>query len=171
MRILKWIISLFLLLILLLIIGFTSVINKNNMPTSKPKDFNFVFDYGVDAKNKLDTVNGKYTKDMISDPAVTINLKLTDKEMDDVYSKMRKINILSYSDNFHPWGFVHHTPFYTYRIKIIIDGKEKIISWDDESSSRTKHAKQLRDLFNQIEEIVTNKNEFKELPPAQGGYQ
>ena len=35
----------------------------------KPKDFNFVFNYGVNSKNGLNTIKGEYTKDMVIDPS------------------------------------------------------------------------------------------------------
>ena len=143
---------------------------KDQMPEIKPKDFNFVLNYGVNAKNQLDTIKGQYTLDMIKDQSVTTNLKLTNEEMNIIYSEMKKINILDYPDKFTPKGNLNKTPFFTYSIKIILNGKEKTIYWENQNGSETKEAKQLKEIFNKIHEIIIKKEEFKKLPKPQGGY-
>ena len=140
------------------------------LPDSKPKDFNFIFNFGVGAKNQLDTVKGQYTRDMISEPSITAELKLTEEEMNSIYSKMKKLDILNYPDKFTPKSRMCATPFDTYSMKIIINGKEKNIYWEDENVSKTKGAVQLRDLFTEIYKIIMDKEEFKKLPKPKGGY-
>lgn len=159
-----------LLLIAFSLIGCKSTITENQLPNVKPKDFNFVFNYGVNAKNQIDTIKGQYTKDMVVDPPATTALILSDKEMDAIYLSMKSIEILNYPESFNPKSNVIRTPFQTYSIKIVIDGKEKNIYWKDENISKTKEATQLRDLFKKIEEIIINKEEYKSLPAANGGY-
>lgn len=83
---------------------------------------------------------------------------------------MMKINILNYSEDFKPKSDILQTPFETYSIKIIFNGKEKSIYWEDENVSETKEAILLRELFRKIKEIVINKDEYKKLPEAKGGY-
>lgn len=141
-----------------------------SFPENKPSDFNFVLNYGVDAKNQLDTQKGTYTKDMFSAPSVTTALKLSDKDMNEIYKTMRSINILSYPEKFNPKSNMCQTPFQTYSIKIMLDGKEKSIYWKDENVSNDKDAVKLRDLFARIDKIVSEKDEYKKLPQPQGGY-
>ena len=150
--------------------GCNLVVSKNQLPVTKPKDFNFVYNYGINAKNQLDTVKGQYTKDMIMDPSVTTNLILTDEEINSIYLEMRKINIWNFSENLNSKSNQRITPFQAYSIKIVVDGKEKIIDWEDKSVSESKDAVKLRKLFEKIEEIICNKEEYKKLPPAKGGY-
>lgn len=159
-----------LFLILFSFSGCNSTITKNVLPDVKPKDFNFVFNYGVNSKNGLNTIKGEYTKDMVIDPSITINLILSNEEMNSIYLDMKKINILNYPENFNPKSSMIQTPFQTYSIKIVIDGKEKNIYWKDENVSKTKEAIKLRELFKKIEAIIINKEEYKKLPPANGGY-
>ena len=45
--------------------------------TPQESDFNFIFKYGVSGRNTLDTFKGTYTKDMVLDPAITIELTLS----------------------------------------------------------------------------------------------
>lgn len=153
-----------------IIILFTCILFGNSLPNEKPKDFNFIFNYGVGAKNQLNTITGIYTKDMINSTSITTNLILSDEEMNVIYLDMMNINILNYPKNYKPLinGFV--TPYETYFIKIIYNGKEKNIYWEDETCSKTKRAEQLRKLFFIIFEIIRNNDEYKKLPEARGGY-
>ena len=81
-----------------------------------------------------------------------------------------RLQILDYSENFRPKNNSKQTPFYTYYVKIIADGMEKNISWEDENASQSKESVQLRGLFKKIQEIIESKEEFKKLPEAKGGY-
>lgn len=164
------VVYLFILISAALFAGCNKTSTKDKFPLSKPKDFNFVFNYGVGGKNQLDTIKGQYTKDMVIEPSISTNLKLTDEEMNTIYSEMIKINILDYPEEFKPKNNVFQTPFLTYHIKIILDGKEKTISWEDENISKSKDAVQLRELFKKIQGIIVNKEEFKKLPEAKSGY-
>ena len=166
----KNIMLLCLLLIVFSLVGCNSVVTKNQLPNAKPKDFNFIFNYGVDAKNQLNTIKGQYTKDMIPEPSITTDLILSEEDMNSIYLEMWKINILNYSESFNPESNQRQTPYQTYSIKIVIDGKEKNIDWKDENISQSEDAIKLRELFEIIKEIISQKEEYKKLPPAKGGY-
>ena len=143
---------------------------KNQMPDTKPKDFNFVFNYGVNAKNQLDTFKGQYTRDMITEESVTTELKLTEEEMNSIYLEMKKIDIMNYPDKFNPKGNVKSKPFTTYSLKIVINKKEKNIYWKNEILSDTKEANQLKEVFKKIYKVIESKEEYKKLPMPKGGY-
>lgn len=91
--------------------------------------------------------------------------------MNTIYSEMKKISILDYPENFNQRSNTQQTPFITYSIKIIIDGREKNIYWKDETISNEKEDIKLRQLFEKIQEIITNKEEYKKLPEPKSGYQ
>lgn len=150
--------------------GCNSINLKNRLPSSMPEDFNFIFNFGGGAKNQLDTVKGQFTKDMIVDPPITVELKLSDEEMNAIYSDMRRIGITNYPENYDPKSNMIQFPSDTYSIKIIANGREKSIYWEDKSVSITKKAAQLRELFNKIEEMIISKDEYKKLPAPKGGY-
>ena len=50
-------------------------------PTPGDSSFNLIFRYGVGARNELNTFEGMYTKDMIMDPSITVNLTLSEEEL------------------------------------------------------------------------------------------
>ncbi len=58
---------------------------RNKVFIPYPEDFQIVLKYGVQTRNILNTSAGTYTKDMILDPPVTINLTLTQRELDTVW--------------------------------------------------------------------------------------
>jgi len=172
----KKIMSLLLILIIFSLNGCNKATKVEELPDIRPKDFSFVFNYGVDSKNQLDSTKGQYTKDMVSDPSVTLDLILSDEELDFIYSEMKKIKILNYPEEFKPENNLMSKPFVTYSLKIIFNGREKNIHWEygnvwgDEIVSETKEAIELRELFKTIKEIIINKDEYKKLPQAKGGY-
>ena len=155
------------------IIAGNKLANANiQLPDAKPKDFNFIFNFGVGSKNQLDTFKGQFAKDMVEpgEPPATADLRLTEDEMNIIYSEMKKINILSYPNNFTPKGTEECTPVFTFAIKIVVNGVEKTIHWENIRGSDTKTAIQLKAFFNKIFEMIINKEEFKKLPPAKGTY-
>ena len=156
-----------------IITSFTSCYSTSTVkqiPELKPENFNFIFKYGVGAKNALDTFKGEYIQDMVIESPIATELKLSDEEMKIIYSEMKKISIQSYQEIFKPKGNAVQTPFTTYSIRIVFNDNIKNIYWEDENDSKTKEAIQLRELFKKIREIVSNKEEFKKLPKPKGGY-
>lgn len=55
-----------------------------------PEDFDYVLKYGVNAKNELNTFSHTYTRDMVTDPPITVHFKLSDEEMQKIYNEMKK---------------------------------------------------------------------------------
>jgi hypothetical protein len=156
--------------LVLFVFMFTACSVITSLPEKKPSDFGFVFNYGVGAKNQLDTFNGTYTKDMVTEPAIITSLKLSDQEMNEIYSEMKSIEIQRYPNTFAPKSNGRVTPFETYSIEIIVDGGEKSIYWEDKNGSKSKDAVQLRNLFNKIRKIISEKDKYKKLPKAKAGY-
>ena len=108
-------------------------------------DFNFILKYGVGAKNMINTFNGTYRKDLITTSTEETELHLTDEDMQEIYKKMKAINILNYpsdynppySDNPKPGVERHVEPNQTYILELAIDGVTKRITWVDLNCSDT----------------------------------
>lgn len=159
-----------LLTAILSIFAFAGCSSASSLPDEMPRDFNFILSYGVNGKNQINTLKGQFTKDMVTNPSVTADLKLSVEEMKSIYNEMKKINILSYPDIYYHKTNTKQTPFYTYSLKVIYNGMEKNIYWEDETVSKSSKSVKLRKLFNNIEEMIINKDEYKKLPDAKGGY-
>jgi hypothetical protein len=143
--------------------------------TPAKSDFNFIFKYGVGAKNILDTYAGTYTKDMVIDPAITIELTLSEEEMDSIYQKMAEIDFFNYPDEFKvtvPPGELTGmvTPFSRYYFTVEKDSQIKDLSWADEITNPNVKADKLRELINLIKSIIESKEEYKKLPEPSSGY-
>jgi hypothetical protein len=154
-----------------------TVIEKSEDFTVPPREsnFNLIFKYGVMAKNELNTFNGTYTRDMVSDPSITVELSLTEEELDSIYEKMVEIDFFNYPDKFaiivpfsKPHGIV--TPYSSYYFKIQHDSEVKELWWADEIIYEDIQADKLTELINLIRDIIESKDEYKELPEPTGGY-
>jgi hypothetical protein len=140
-----------------------------------PADFNFIFKFGVGAKNELDTFKGIFIKDMILDPPITTNLKVTQQEMDTIYQKMVEMDFVNYPDVFKvivPPGSITGmvTPNDTYYFRVSYRSRIKEIFWNDVITNENAEATNLRSLCRLIQDIIRSKAEYKNLPPARGGY-
>lgn len=150
------------------IIGCNS--SNNKLPEKRPDDFNFVLKYGIQAKNQIDTFKSIYVKDMVNEDSKEINLKLSDKDMDEIYSIMKDIDILEYPDVFKPKSKISSKPYEEFYFKVLVNGKEKVIEWPEDNDSQSDEAVKLRKLFKRIHEIISTKEEYKALKDAKGGY-
>jgi hypothetical protein len=144
-------------------------------PTIARPDFNFIFKYGVTGITALDTYRGTYTKDMVKDPSVTVNLTLTPAEMDSIYQKMVEIDFFKYPDEFSvtvPEGErrAEVTPYSTYYFQVTYGEKTKEVLWHDKLANPDDMADKLRGLIKLILNIIESKEEYKQLPTANGGY-
>jgi len=144
-------------------------------PPPHPSNFNMIFKYGIGARNELNTFDGTYTKDMIMDPPITVELSLSKQELDRIYQKMIEINFFGYPDQFSvsvpPWqsgGLA--TPHCSYYFRVEYDSKVKELSWEDNITNPDKRADKLRELITLIRDIIESKEEYKQLPPPRGGY-
>ncbi|RDW18212.1 hypothetical protein CWR48_11535 [Oceanobacillus arenosus] len=144
-----------------------------SMPEKIPDDFNFSVQFGVGKKNEINTFKGTVTKDLISDGTATTEIILTDLELNDIYEKMKEVNIIE-TKTFIPEpidGMVCvQQPHGEDIWEIIIKGETIIYSFSEEYCEPTNDAEELMDLRNYVFDIIKSKDEYKELPPSKGGY-
>ncbi len=153
------------------------VLKQSTIPptTSDRSNFNLIFRYGVGANNELNTFRGTYTKDMIIDPSITVDLFLSTAELDRIYQKMIGINFFDYPENFSVFippgeGITRVTPYSTYYFKVEYNSKIKELSWEDNITNEDKKAEKLRELTELIRDIIESKGEYKRLPSPRGAY-
>lgn len=132
--------------------------------------FNMEFRYGVGAKNILNTFEGSFTKDMVIGEPVIIPFKLSPEQIKNIYKKMIDIDLFSYPQNYNPINNYFITPFDTYYFKVQTSSGIKEITWEDEHMVQDKKSKQLRELIMLIKDYIQDTSQFKNLPPARGGY-
>jgi len=137
--------------------------------------FNMIFKYGVGANNVLDTFKGTYTRDMVLDPSITIELTLTEAEKENIYQKMLEIDFFNYPDKFsvsvppgESTGII--TPHSSYYFKVEYDSQTKELWWADQIINPDEKADRLRELIMFIRGIIESREEYKELPEPTSAY-
>jgi hypothetical protein len=161
--------------LLALVVCFTSAAGCDEQKSGE-SNFNLEFKYGVMARNILDTFEGTYTKDMVADPPVTVELSLSEEEKDMIYEKMMEIEFFNYPDDFSIEvssgdiiGTV--TPYNSYYFKVEYDYQIKELRWEDEITNQDEKADRLRELITLIRNIIESKEAYKELPEPTSAYQ
>jgi len=142
-------------------------------------DFDLIFRYGIQARNTLDTFQGKYIKDMVADPSIRIDLNLTGEEKIYIYEKMVEIDFFNYPDKFavivppgESSGIV--TPYSSYYFKVEYESQTKELLWADNivlKDTTDKKADKLKELIKFIRNIIETKPEYMELPEPTSAYQ
>lgn len=159
---------------ILLLTGLCACSPGSPAPGEMPEDFNFIFKYGVGARNELNTFDGTFTKDLIAIAPVTTALAFSEEEMERVYRKMRESGFFEYPDEFaisvESGVTMMVTPYYSYYFRVFHGGVEKELRWEDRIKNENADADRLRDLIDLIIDIIESKKEYKELPPPTGGY-
>ena len=140
-----------------------------------PQDrrFNLLVKYGIDAHNELNTFNDTFTKDLILDGTVATKLVLSQSDFDSIESRLLSIDIFSYPDTFvaqHTGTDAFLTPYPTYVLKLICDSRWKDVFWEDSRVSSDTRATKLRQALEFVRKLVEAKPEYRQLPPARGGY-
>src|SRR5690625_2910653 len=136
------------------------------MPEQMPEDFGFSIQYGVGKKNEIDTFRGVVIKDLIANGTAKANITFSDKEMSEIYEKMKDINVLEEKNFISSCGSV---PYEENEWKIILNG-ETVTHSIREYCDPTKVAEQFLELRNYASDKVKNIQEFTQLPKAKGGY-
>jgi len=131
-----------------------------------PEDFNFVFHYGVNHKNKIDTFENTYTKDLIIDGLIKVPFELSDEEKKRIYEKMQDIHLFDYPE--YSAG-VSSEPSPGYIFVIEHNGEQQTVGWSGGFTSK-KRDREFQSLVNLIIEIIESHEEYKSLPEAKGGY-
>jgi len=160
----KTIVIIISILVIFVMTGFLILCQKDNQ-IQKPDDFNFIFRYGVGGKNEIDTFKGTYTKDMVTEPSITIDFKLSDSEMEGVYKKIEELEIFNITEKNKDNLIV--TPCNSYYLKVQSKSEVKDISWDNCSGTPNERLTELSDY---ITSIIESYEEVKNLPVPEGAY-
>ncbi|WP_133305044.1 hypothetical protein [Paenibacillus pinisoli] len=150
----------------LLLLSLLSCSPAEPKQSEQPASFDFVFSYGVMNKNVLDTVQGTYTKDLVTAGTATTNLSLTDEEMKQVYELMNEIGLWNYPNEIEGMNVI---PASGYHFQILVDGKEQNIHWNGEFNENQTH-RGFKRLTSMIIEMVRNKEANQALPESEGYY-
>jgi hypothetical protein len=164
-----------LILLALMLISCGPSLGGTRQDTPAPESLTLVFKYGVGAKNVLDTARGTFTKDMIVDPSITVDLRLTREDLDRIAARMDETDFWSYPEvleyEIPADGMIRAvTPYSSYYFRAQRAATVKELTWEDEHADQSGRATRLRELTVLIREIIESRPEYKALPEPRGGY-
>ncbi|MBM6619444.1 hypothetical protein [Bacillus suaedaesalsae] len=152
-----------------LILSVSGCTFKVNDHKKIPEDFNFSLSYGVNGINRIDTFEGKVVKDLINNGKIEADIVLTRDEMQQIYEKMNELDIMKKFNvkkekgcgvepsNLSKWTIHMNGETNSFYYMSYCDPPKRIIA--------------LYELENYIHEMAVNKEEYKRLPKAEGGYE
>jgi len=135
---------------------------------SSKNPINIDFKFGVTARNRLNTFDGTFTKDLIMDGTITTRLILSQQELTQIKTKLLEMGFFDYPEVFQSEGSV--TPRDDYFIKIQFGSVTKQVSWYSDSDLDSKTNTDLYQLYHLLYDMIVQKLEYKLLPAANGGY-
>ena len=153
-------------ILLLLVVGCDNT--QEVMTEEMPEDFNFSLTYGTYGKQKIDTFRDIVVKDLIADGTIKANIALTKKEKQAIYNEMRKINIMG-DLNLDETKECHLEPPSETKWRIHMNGKTKKFSYKA-FCDYPQNILNLIELERFIDELVSKKKEYLDLPERNGGY-
>jgi len=155
--------SLLILVACLFILGACS-----NLPEEMPEDFNFVLNYGFEARDMINTFENTYTKNMILNDDITVEMIFSDEEMQMIYEEMKEAEILHSAEKATKSQCAD--PHEENKLKITLNDEIYQREWITSSCDKAPDNK-LSDFINFVhQEIIMKKEEYNELPEPSGGY-
>lgn len=131
-----------------------------------------LFDFGVLARNRLDTARGVFVKDMVADPPLTLDLTLTKKEREQVLSRAKEIGFFDMPRVAIPENSVSRmSPCSSYYLEIRAGNRRHSVSWDN--CARWKNDQvmdSLREISRMIQDMIMSKEAYKRSPEPTSGY-
>jgi hypothetical protein len=154
---------------------------SQKLPPDMPKDFGFTLRYGYYGKNILNTCDQTFTKDMILQCPVTVNLAFTKTELKKVYDKIMELGIMCFPGSIYPeesvlskWKDADRKidlrkshPITVEQLRVRMNGVERelsfIIGICRGPNGRIPYTP-FHLLIQLIQEILFNKMEYRDLP-------
>lgn len=138
-------------------------------PVTMSNDFNFISNI-ADSSYVLDTYRDKLTKKIDWALDTTISYQLSVAEKQRIYKILKQIDIYKYPQNYNPTSTVKVFPSFSYQFEFTLNGVGYKINWKENTESDTKDAKELRNLFLEIQIIIEKDSIVKKLPESKRAF-
>jgi hypothetical protein len=138
---------------------------------TSPDQPQILFYWGNYGRNRLDTLTGTVTKDLIVDGQVTAPLVLSASEVARIVALADSVGFFRLSSDLHPSPIMgDRTPCRTYLLRIVNGSEAHVVRWDDCELGPSPERDRARIVGRAIELLVQHKEAFRKLPEARGGY-
>ncbi len=134
------------------------------------------YKFGVGEKNLLDTLNNLFIKDMVCDPSIEYEFRLTDLEKNVIYSTIIENDLFNIKDDLtencdSEGNCLWVEPFSSALLTITIDGKTKTIKWSSNYINRDDpDLQKFLNVINTIGEIIKQKEIELDIEQPTCGY-
>ncbi len=145
--------------------------NIGHVP-ERPNNFTLIFKYGIGSRNILDTREGTFTKDLILDPPITVELSLTEEELQTVWVYLHRNHFYDMPESIPHSSNTVITPHETYKLTVWAEGypKKKVIM-DDPYGRRSLEERRCLRIAGRLKELIRSKPVYKTLPEPRGAYE
>lgn len=122
-------------------------------------------------RDVVDTFDGTLTKDLVLDGTVSIPFYLTEAEQEHVLSVLTDEGFFSLPDTVHstPGVMIEPDPSPDF-LRVQANSLDKTVVWRYPLEPADEHGQAVVRIVMAIREIVEERPEYKQLPPARGGY-
>lgn len=134
-----------------------------------PEDFNFSLSYGTYGKQRVDTFEDIVVKDLVEDGTIEADISLSQNEMEQIYHEMLIMDIMAITEEDLNETYATEPPSFS-EWTIHMNNTTNSFSVNNYSEELGTVA-ELRELEAHIHDIVSSKEEYKELPMSVGGYE
>ncbi len=132
------------------------------------------FDFGVGARNHLDTVSGLYTHDMVCDPPVTVPMQLTDEDAARILAAAQAIAFFAPPRENQSASTAPATcsivPCTTWHLEIQTNLRSNSLSWDNCNCSIGPDGERGEAAASAVEGAIRANPAFATLPKPRCGY-
>lgn len=141
-----------------------------------PSDFGFRYEYGVNGLNVLDTFNETLTVDLIHNGHPIIPFRLSDSDLKEIFVALKRNKFGNLREN-NPESKRITIPDSFYKLTLRCNQKEKTLSIHGNVYDRLygPDAARWKEVIQVINRIINKQcslsEEFKKLPPVEGGYE
>ncbi|MED4454870.1 DUF4362 domain-containing protein [Metabacillus fastidiosus] len=138
-----------------------------NYDSSKEDYFGFHLKYGVNMKNEVNTKAEKLVKDLQNGETVVVNdFRFSTEELNKIYKSMKLASFLESKDL---KTSCNKEPYQSYEITIWINDAEKRYKWTE--CDRSKDGVKMKQIVQEIIEVLQQNNTYKSLPETMGYYE
>lgn len=160
---------------LLCIALFASLVScaNNSKHPNMPDDFNFSLRFGVGGKNKLDTYEDTFTNDLVLDGLETIDFVVPEEEKQRFYEALLQYGVDQMPNDLGVDNY-YVTPANQLTFTYTCNGSTKSIVWAigawEEKDSLPEQNNQFLRFVKFIREYIYETDQYKNMPPSNGGY-
>jgi len=138
------------------------------------KDIEVLYCWGVGGRNRLDTISGTITKDLVADPAITVQFELSDQDRETIVQFADSIGFWRLPEVISPPDTLEiiemMTPCSDHLLRISQRHRTKTVRWDTCYQNPCAERERVAPLGALVKRLVTEAEEYGKLPKIRGGY-